>query len=362
MLKFDLQLFTEENDDSGATVEIPAELEGLSPEIAAEIMKEIPEEESAPEKNREGKEPEMPTDEDAELENQPESKVKEPAQEEKTPPISIPYERFKEVNEKQKAANEEVARLKAELESLKKQPGTQASIPPNSQSAFNPVTDLTPAFTDMVRKEARDRAKLLTGFTDEQIKEFESEYADHSPEKKKWEESIQALIPLIAVEAKELVMQQEAQAAEQQRVYKLAYDEYGQLAETVKSWPDKEAIWSHVSGSYFAALPESEQIALSSAYRNAESGHGSLQDVQYIKYHLNKAAVDYRAAQQEADIPKPEKPKPNKLEQMKAHPKAEQIGGAPNPGEITAAELERMMNTTPWEKMPPEYRKILLEQ
>ena len=47
---------------------------------------------------------------------------------------------------------------------------------------------------------------------------------------------------------------------------------------------------------------------------------------------------------------------------MEKHPKSEQIDGTATSqgGKVTVQKLEKMINTMPWDKIPDEYKKMLL--
>lgn len=342
MSKFDLQLFTEIEEKQEAAVEIPAELSDLSPEIAAEIMKE-----AAALDEPEEKEPEE-TPEKEEAENEGEQNSGQPETPEKEPEEEAEKKRLQE-------------RL-AELET-----GQQQQIPKEQKESSNqsPAEYMkTQEFVTAVNNEARRRAQKELGYTDTQIEEFESGYAEDSQEKRTWANAVQSQVSLVSIEAHEGITQHNKVMAENQRIHQEAYGEYVKLAEKIGELPndDRQKLWAFTTGPYMQAMSTTDQYALSMAYRNAESGQGSPQDIAYVKYHLTQAMEQFNKPKQTPqDAANSNKAK--KIEQMKAHPRTDQLTSEGEEAKgLTIKDIEKMLNdpNVSFDQIPAEWRKKLL--
>lgn len=373
MFTFDLQAFTEESAAQAA--EIPAELEGLTPEIAQEIMAEA--EAEAPEEAQQETAEEKPDETQQEAGNESfeaqkaeaDSGVKgdtKPENEEEKKPQHIPYERFRQVNEEKKARDEENARLRAQLEALQKQQQEKLA-PAAPQIALPPQDDAERQrkLAEYVTAQARKAAMQLHGLTEADMAALEYE----QPEKKR---AFEASYQLELVKAERQVedhlrRQQETYQAHQiQRAQ--ANTEYNALVKKFEADEDFGPVFEFASNEYFAALSPLEQRVLSESFERTEKQCASLQDVLIVRDHFLRAQQEYRAKQQAAaqvqTVQQSAEDKvKEKINKAKAHPRTDQLAGGDNdPDGISLAEIERMLDDprVTIDQIPQAYRKLLL--
>ena len=193
MEKFlDLQLFAEEEQ-----VEIPAELEGVSEEVAREVMKEIPqdepEKESVEETTEKTQEEETSEEAPEETSEEPEEGHAETDSDKKSG--KVPYERFKEVNDKYRRTEEEAQALRQQLAQLqgRKEADKQEEKSPKQQNI--PMDLLNQAY-DLAKKQVIEQLNL----TEEDYSDLE--YQDEQ-EKAKVDRAIKFQFDTICQQSRE---------------------------------------------------------------------------------------------------------------------------------------------------------------
>ena len=164
---------------------IPEELAGVSPDIAREIMKEAEsqakdetpaaEEDKPPKNEPETAGDDIEVDADADSDNKPvEDNVLE------TPKQPIPYARFKQVNDKLKAAEKQLKEMQEQREKAKATPAQRPAQPiqPVVPAPNPPVQSftLTPEIARQIDAAAKVEALKMTGMTQEDVDNLK--YAD----------------------------------------------------------------------------------------------------------------------------------------------------------------------------------------
>lgn len=371
MFKFNLQVFAEE-ESAAQAAEIPAELEGLSPEIAQEIMAEAeaeaPEEEQqeAPEKHDEAREDGSESSEAQKAENNGGAKGDtKPESEDEKKPQHIPYERFKQVNEEKKARDEENARLRAQLEALQKQ--QQEKLAPVAPQAKQPqdTEEGKRRLAAFIATQARQNAMKLHGLTEADMVALEYE----QPEKKRaFEASYQMELVDAGRQVEERMRRyQEGQAVQEQQRAE-ANTEYNALVKRFEADEDFGPVFEFASNEYFAALTPLDQRVLQESFKRTEQQRASLQDVLLVRNHFLRAQQEYRAKQQaaaqvQAAQQSAEDKTKEKINKAKAHPRTDQlVGGDNDPDGMPLAEIERMLDDprVSMDQIPAQYRKLLL--
>ena len=358
---FNLQLFTEESEvteteqseestQTEETESIPSELEGLSEETAREIMKEI-----EPEKKDEVPDADATSETKAE-EQETEQVLDEPTQ-------AIPYKRFKEVNDKSKAKDQEIEQLKQQLAAMKNNtpPAQQQTVTqqPVQQEPQRPQinADLAVKVDDLAFQEAL----RMSGLTKEEVDVLE--YADDKdPKVQAWNASLSFAKTrawnAVDAELKNIQARQQQQVQTVQASRK-AYESFEMEQ---KKAEDFAAVQQYAVNDYFNTLSPIEQQAVSTAWNRVENSQCSPQDVFTVKQYFEKASADYRGKHPKEVKPDKLKTTTEKLKQMEQHPRVSQIEGQPSAANgLTVEKLEQIVNENNWDDIPQDIKDVLLK-
>lgn len=345
---------TEETTATEEQVETPSGLEGIDEETAREIMAQLPQEE---------------TDESAAEADSDTKQVSDSEQEVSNK--SIPYARFKEVNDKSKTYAAENEQLKAELQRLKEQrqqppaapQATQAPVqtqqPPAEQQQ---QVRITPEFAATINNIAHEEALKMSGLTKEEVDVLE--FADENdPKLQAWNAAKQFANTQTWNAVHREFENRRTQQAKVVETHQKVIGDYATFESEQMQQSDFEATKAHATGEYFNQLSPLEQQTLTDAWNRVERKVCSPQDVMVVKNYYIQAANDYRSKNAKQVQTTPEqtlKQKAEKLKQMERHPRAEQVNGSNAPaGTVTEAELEKMLEGD-WDKIPPDVQKLLL--
>ena len=354
-----------------AEPEIPRELDGVSPDIAREIMKEAEDTETkevtavADPQQLVATEPEDDTDADADADSE-NKQVEDDVLE--TPKQPIPYARFKQVNDKLKAAEKQLKEMQEQRE--KTVPAQQTTQPVQSAPMQRPMTEaaftLTPEIAGKIEAAAKEEAMKMTGMSKEDVDNLE--YADEDDTKKqRWHTAVAMGRNMILGQ-----IQQEAQRQQQRQIMFL--QQHQQLMQQYQDFADKEmqddnfaAVQQFAVNDFFQTKTPTEQQIISSAYARIQRNIASPAEVYSVVNYFKEAKEAYQKAQAN-DKPEavPTKPDIAKTKQKIAaankQPRSQQIEGAASTDgkALTVASLQHLLDTTPWEKIPDEYKTILL--
>lgn len=354
-----------------AEPEIPRELDGVSPDIAREIMKEAEDTETkevtavADPQQLVATEPEDDTDADADADSE-NKQVEDDVLE--TPKQPIPYARFKQVNDKLKAAEKQLKEMQEQRE--KTVPAQQTTQPVQSAPMQRPMTEaaftLTPEIAGKIEAAAKEEAMKMTGMSKEDVDNLE--YADDDDTKKqRWHTAVAMGRNMILGQ-----IQQEAQRQQQRQIMFL--QQHQQLMQQYQDFADKEmqddnfaAVQQFAVNDFFQTKTPTEQQIISSAYARIQRNIASPAEVYSVVNYFKEAKEAYQKAQAN-DKPEavPTKPDIAKTKQKIAaankQPRSQQIEGAASTDgkALTVASLQHLLDTTPWEKIPDEYKTILL--
>ena len=349
-------------DESTTPEEIPAELGGLEDD---KLAREIMEEAKKAEESQQAAEPAPQASEEAK-----EPEVSEPVAEDQDAPGPIPYKRFKQVLDKGKSKDEEIAKLRAELEAIRnRQPQTpvqqtqQHQQPPQPQQRDmqNDGFALTPANVELINKAVNEEAMRLSQLTKEDLDSMEY-MEDTDPKKQRW---------LYAQEfAKSNVMARirQAQQMEMQRkqaflaAHNASIADFNRFATEAQSAPDFEDVKSFAVNDFFKAIPsEQDKQILAAAYARIERQTASPAEISLVKNFFAQAQAEYRR-QHPAAAPTNRKSQNDKFEQANSFPKSQQVNGSSDAGGgISVASLEKMLREKPFDEIDPKYQKMLLE-
>ncbi len=355
---------------------IPDELDGVSPDIAREIMKEAEDTETkeAP-AVADGQqppaaelEPEDNTDVDADADSE-NKQVEDDVLE--TPKQPIPYARFKQVNDKLKAAEKQLKEMQEQREkTVPKQQTPQPVQPVSSAPMQRPMPEaaftLTPEIAGKIEAAAKEEAMKMTGMSKEDVDNLE--YADDDDTKKqRWHTAVAMGRNMILGQ-----IQQEAQRQQQRQMMFL--QQHQQLMQEYQDFANKEmqadnfaAVQQFAVNDFLQTKTPTEQQIISSAYARIQRNVASPAEVYSVVNYFKEAKEAYQKAQAN-DKPEtvPAKPDIAKTKQKIAaankQPRSQQIEGAASTDgkALTVASLQHLLDTTPWENIPDEYKTILL--
>lgn len=388
----DLQLFAVDNaaevqvnDTSSAdtpvaqetdaeSVTIPAELDGISEDIAKSIMEEAgmstePENEEG-EMHDDGTQPSASADADSDTKHVADDDVLD------MPKTSIPYPRFKQLNDKLKAAEAELEKLRKEQPanpsgSSPTQPAAAPPKPAPARLQQEPVTagfKLTADVAAKIEEYAKQEAMRMSGLSKEDLDSLA--YADDDdPNKVRWTTALtlsRNAITNSVIQAAQV--QQQRQHAFMQQHQAMINDFNTFTAEQMQD-ANFEDVRKFAVDEYYKTKSPMEQQIINAAWervqRNTASPAEYLTVVNYFK-EAKEAFSRQNTDAQETAVTKANQPSLGKAKRKLAEanklPRSQQIeGSAATDGKaVTIESLQHMLNTTPWDKIPDEYKQMLL--
>lgn len=357
---------------------IPEELDGVSPDIAREIMKEAESqvkdktpaaEEDQPPKNEpetEGDDTEV--DADADSDNKPvEDNVLE------TPKQPIPYARFKQVNDKLKAAEKQLKEMQEQREKTKATPApAQRPVQPVVPTPNPPVQSftLTPEMARQIDAAAKVEALKMTGMTQEDVDNLK--YADDDDTKQQtWNTAVAMSRNMILGQIQQEAQRQQQRQATFMQQHQQLMQQYQDFANKEMQADDFAAVQQFAVNDFFQTKSPTEQQIIGNAYARIERNVASPAEVYSVVNYFKEAKEAYQKAQEQVKAQEqlettPAKPDITKTKQKIAEankqPRSQQIEGAASTDgkTLTVASLQHLLDTTPWEKIPDEYKQILL--
>ena len=357
---FDLQLFAEDAEEE--TVEVPAddqpeEAKEEPAEKPAEEKQEIPEEldgldlssDEVKDILKEANIPEDKPDADADSDTKPVQATEE------TPKQNIPYARFKEVLDKQHAADEEIANLKRQLAEAQTKAATPPPAPhPVQQQRPQEVPTFTPEIAKQIDDAANKQAMQMTGMTQEDIEALE--YADENDAKAKTYRYAKDLARANIIEnIQQSARRQQEYAAKILENHAKLVNEYNSFYQEQQAQPDYQDVVQFATNEFFEKQAPGVQFAVSDAYNRVQRNTASPQDILVVKNYFEKAQGAFRAK----SAPTQQKQTQDKKPSM---PRAQEVAGsAASPKEtVSIASLSKMLEENRFEDLPKKYQDILL--
>lgn len=358
---FDLQLFAEDAEEETVEVQAddqPEEVKEEPVEEPAEETQEIPEEldgldlssDEVKDILKEANIPEDKPDAEADSDNK---QVQAP---EETPKQNIPYARFKEVLDKQHAADEEIANLKRQLAEAqtKAQPAQTPPPAPQPRPQAQEVPTFTPEIARQIDEAANKQAMQMTGMTQEDIDALE--YADENDTKAKTYRYAKDLARANIIEnIQQTARRQQEFAAKFLENHAKLVSEYNTFYQEQQAQPDYQDVVQFATNEFFEKQAPGVQFAVSDAYNRVQRNTASPQDILVVKNYFEKAQGAFRAK----SAPQPQKQTQNTKPTM---PRAQEVAGsAASPKEtVSIASLSKMLEENRFEDLPKKYQDILL--
>lgn len=332
---FDLQMFS---DDDFA---------GIDEDIVKELTAEAGEPTPAPAPNAD-------ENSDNKQEQQEEQPEEPPKAEEKEPEdnSTIPYSRFKEVNERMKASE---ARVK-ELEALMaKAPTAEAA----KQETPAPVKqeqadgDFTPETLRKITEMAIANVRARDGIDEAKLEEME--YSDDEAAKIAYQSAIQEEVVRIKGEAK----RQLAERQELARIQEDTYNVYAKDNAEFMARKDSAEILKFIENDIKTAPTAQKRMLIQSIARIGQKV-GTYQDLYVVQTMVGDYIKQYEAQQQQAPAPAAPQPQPKKPNNVERLPKAPDIQGGTSGGGLTVERAEQLIDSGDWDKIPAELQEKLL--
>lgn len=358
-----------EVNEGDASVSVPDELQGLSSESIKELMKEMepePKNESEPEQ-----ESELEPETEEEVEPADEPPVAEPGSVNtqdnevvKKSGQKIPYERFKEVLDKNNNMKEELEQLKAELAKARtQQPRQQAEAPQPQTQVFTqqPAFNVTPEMSEEIESVVKQQALSMSGLTEEDLESLE--YMDDDDSRKvRWEQARRIAESTVYNHIAQVRAEQANNARRLMEIHQQAINSYNEFTVEQQADPDFENIVNFANTDYFNGLPDEDKPVIAEAYLRCQHQTASPQDMAVIKRYFLDAKNEYRKNHNDDKAPKKSaKNVETKLTQSKAFPRASQVNGsAGSTGAPSVDALERMLNEVSWDEIPQEYKDLVM--
>ena len=363
---FDLQRFAAdaeqaENAQAETAEAIPAELAGVSEDIAREAMQAAkaqaePAESAEPAAPGESAELAAPA-ESAEDGNAVGAAEADSENKQYAPPQKIPYVRFKQELDKKKELEAQVKALSAQMEALKAQP-QQPAPPPMQQAPQMQQPRITPEATRQLNAIVRQQALQLTGFSKEDVDAL-SYMDDDDPRREQWKTALDVARTQVIDGVYKMQQQRAAYAKHFMQVHNAAVADYNAFAAKEMSEPDYPQVLQYAINEYFTnGISNAEQPAIAAAYQRIERNLASPGDIALVKRYFSDAKAAWKAANEAAaSNAQPMK----KAAQAQQFPRAGKVQGAADTGgNISAATLDKMLAEKNWEDIPDKYKRMLL--
>lgn len=340
LFTFDLQMFN---------VAIP----GIDEDVLEQFKDELPQESETDDQNAEpatadadsdNKEPEQDDEQDHET-------VDTEGEEEVPEGSSVPYGRFKGVNDRMKAAEARQRELEAELAKYKNpaaQQQTQASPAPAQQTT---VGDFNAEQIKVMTAEARRRAAHKLNLTDEDIENMD--YADDPNIKASYD----ALTAQYMGDVKqEVVTYQKQQQAYLNDIQSTAAD-YKKMCEEFNADPEHDAKWAKLCEAA-QKCGEHFMMTCQAAIDRLNVGKGTSGD-----FYLVKNFMDGVLSSQQTTVA-PAKPKPHKKIQEAAKlPVAPTVGGTIKGDTVwDVPTITEYLNSGRMDEIPPNVLNKIMGQ
>lgn len=331
-----MQRFADEN-----SVNIPEELSDISEDIAHEVIQKH-EEETA--------EVEKPAEEiDAEGNYTGEKNVED---------VQISYSRYKDALDKQKDIEKQLAAYREKFGDLNAQPAPTTLPEQNYQPEKVEEKPPEPKYFNsddakQIDDAVTQMAMQMTGLTQEDVDSLDY-LDDDDPKIRIWNHA--KGLARIATYNQIIAAQTARQQEEQRRstLLSLSANDFNSYVEQQRAAENFTALQDFVGTEFFnAQSPIRKQIILEASTR-VERGQATPQDFMTVQGFWERAKAAFDAKNRQATPPKKTASKPQ-------FPRTDKVNGtAGSGGGITNATLAEMINNTSWDKVPQQYKDILL--
>lgn len=356
---FDIQKFAEENfEEENSEQEnsaIPDELEGLSENVARQIMEKTA-----------AQNPEPPAEFDEVDDDGNYNGEKDLSR------VKIPYSRFKQTIDQKNELATKANEFEKQLAAYKQRFGDLNSSPQNNfqpqQNFQQPTENFTPQsqpqplqkfFSEddakQIDEAIKKTAMQMTGFSQEDVDSIDY-LDDDDPKIGIWNHATKLAENAVY---NQIFAAQAAQAQEEQRraaFMTQAVNDFQNYTQQQTQAAEYENLRNFASGEFFnAQSPVAQQVIREADWR-LQNNLATPADYKTITdfFTMAKYAYDAKKSQMPTQNTAPTKPIPQ-------FPRSGKVNGVPGSGGgVTSASLAEMVHTVPWNQIPQEYKDKIL--
>lgn len=301
LFTYDLQMFADE---------IP----GIDADVLEQFKDELPQEEPEQQPTEEETAPADTHSDNKEVEEQQPTEEDEPEK-----GSSIPYDRFKSVNDRMKTSEARVKELEAELANMRSgtAPQQPQQAPPAPEAQQQAADDFNAQQIQLMTAEARKRAAVQLQLTDEDIENME--YQDDPNVKASYD----ALTAQYMGEVRKEVIEYRNQQFAYMNDIKTTNANYQNEVAAFKADPEYKQKWDAVCKAA-VARGESFLTAAQGAIDRLDAGRGTSGDFYFVKMFMDSVLADYKPAAPAAPAVKQNK----KITEAAKLPTAPSVGGS----------------------------------
>lgn len=283
------------------------------------------------------------------------------------PKGNIPYPRFKQEIEKRKAAEEELAAIKAKLEQPPAQSAQQMQPVVEQQTAdLGQAPQQSPNKAEIMKavtSEAIRRAKVQMGLTDEDVANMD--FADDIECKMQFNALVQQETNEIFAAGRKIAQER----MEFEQGVQETTNQFGEFVDEFQQLPDSAARWNYIAEERFLQLPPAQQVSIKAAFERLQNKKGTPADFLLTKFYCDQASAEYdtkNGVTRTQVAGKQAASKINaaaKVEAAQALPKAVNVGGASKTTVISADDVASALNepgTDAWDKLPEDIKYKIL--
>ena len=329
---------------------IPAELQGLSEDVAREAMEEAKRmQEPSPEgRNETGHE-----------------------ETEDTKGKPIPYPRWVQkleennsLKEKLKAYEERFGNLDAVKGGQKTAAQATPSQMPTPQTPVQqgmqiPEIQLTPEVMQQIGEYTKEQALKMTGMSKEDVDGLEF-MEDGDQRKQQYQYALRLAESEVFGRIQQARQAQLARAQEFIRQHNASASSYQNFEQHEMAEPDFKEVQSFARDAYFSGLPQTDQSIVREAYNRVVTNAASPQDFLLVKNYYSQAKAAYRM-QHPLQAANAKKDPMQKVKEAQKFPRAQQVSGSGDAGGgMSVASLEKLLDTTAdFKDLPPHIQEML---
>ena len=384
IFKFDLQLFGEGLSIPGIDDDILKELEGdIDTDDEEKAADEGDDNTGNADADSDNKQVtgDNDGDEGGEQQQQQEDESEADDDEELPEGSNIPYQRFKSVNERRKAAETgrkaaeaKVKELEAQLAALKgtnpaAPPAPAANVPfkqPQAQAQQQPAPtqqpdggrgEFTPQQIERIAQMAIQRAKAKLNLTDDDVANLD--YSDKPETKVAYNNIVAEEMRNIRNEVQQYKTNQEAL----NKQFNDTAQEFDALGNKLGAYADAQERWDFIGLKHFESLPQRQQQILTDAFARLQHRHGTYADMYLINEYFNRANEMYEqqkagAAAANANTERTTQ----KMNSVRNLPKATSVNGGTGADKILTVERLQEILATPggWDKLSAKEQEAVL--
>lgn len=348
LFNFDLQMF---NDDSS----IP----GIDADVLEQFKDELPQAEEATEPT-EQKEEAADADTHSDNKEEQQQQTQQEEEEEVQEGSSIPYSRFKSINDRMKTSEARVQELEAEIARMKStapapQTQQQESPAPEAKTQAGGEEDFNAEQLQLMAAEARRRAAQKLNLTQDDIENME--YQDDPNVKTSYDALTAQYMGEVRKEAVEYVNAQKAYVND----INTTSAEYQRLVGIFNADPKRDEKWAAVSA---AALKRGERFAQAAqaAINRLDQNKGTSGDFFLVKNFMDSVLGEDWASSKPA-TPPPAQKQNKKIQEAAKLPTAPSVGGATK-GDLVwdATTIADYINSGKMDEIPPDILKKVMGQ